>query len=234
MKSLVAIGFGLSFGMALLLVTMQYFFSPLYLEVEYEFAGFPPPRGIDRDERYVASQAFLSYLNVENGGATLLSLSEMHFDDQRFFSEGDLSCIFHAKELRGTIFGLTFIMGVVAIALGLFSAADDFDRARRMLLLSVFGVFLVYTLISIAARVDFDVLVPMLTSFVANGTCTTADVRGLPQIFPPMLFRDGLVLLALFGRAEAVLIGSVGWLFGIGAKRLGGPASASDPLPRSA
>src|SRR6476646_3686423 len=100
MKSLVAIGFGLSFGTALLLLTMQYLLSPLYLELEYEFAGFPPPRGIDREERYVASQAFLSYLNVENGGATLLSLSGLHFDNQRFFSEGDLSCIFHAKELR--------------------------------------------------------------------------------------------------------------------------------------
>src|SRR5512143_2528771 len=85
---------------ALLLVTLQYFLSPLYLELEYEYPGFPPVRTITRDERYTASQALLSYLNVEQGGASLLSLEELQFGGRQFFNDVDLACIFRAKELR--------------------------------------------------------------------------------------------------------------------------------------
>jgi hypothetical protein len=215
MKSVAPIGFGAAFGMALLLATAQYFLSPLYLEMEYEYGGFPPPRPLSRDERYVASQAFLSYLNVENGGATLLSLGELRFASQPFFTEADLACVFRAKELRGSVFGLTFVLGIATIALGLFTAADDFDRARRMLLLSVFGVCLAYTLLSVLARVAFSGLAPLLAPLFASETCVLADVRGLPLIFPTEIFRDGLVLLALFARIEALAIGAAGWLFGL-------------------
>jgi len=151
MAMLIRLAFGTSLCLALLLVTLQFFLSPLYLEMEYEYSGFPPPRAVDTGQRYTASQALLSYLNVENGGATLRSLSELRFSAQPFFNEADQACIFRAKELRGTAFGMTFSMGVAAIALGLFMAADDFTRARRTVLAATLGAFFAYTLLSVAA-----------------------------------------------------------------------------------
>ena len=70
---LIRLAFGASLCAALLLVTLQFFLSPLYLEMEYEYTGFPSSRGLSGAERYTAAQALLSYLNVENGGATLRS-----------------------------------------------------------------------------------------------------------------------------------------------------------------
>src|ERR671933_529931 len=99
MKNFLPLAFAVSLCLALLLLTLQFFLTPIYLEMEYEFAGFPPPRPLTSDERYVAAQAFLSYLNVELGGATLLSLSELRFDSQPFFNGDDLACILRAKDL---------------------------------------------------------------------------------------------------------------------------------------
>src|SRR5438105_11384091 len=106
MALLIRIAFGACLCLALLMLTVQFFLSPLFLEMEYEYASFPPPPGpLSRAERYTAAQALLSYLNVEIGGATLLSLSELRFGAQPFFNDADLACIFRAKELRGTVFG---------------------------------------------------------------------------------------------------------------------------------
>ncbi len=214
MKSVLPIAFGVSFGLALLLLTLQFFLTPLYLEMEYEYPNFPAPQPLSSDQRYIASQSFLSYLNVETGGATLLSLSELRFDQQPFFSDGDLACIFRAKELRASAFGLTFVLGIVAIAAGLFIAADDFERARRMLILSAFGACLAYTAISVLARLAFDPLASLLFALISSPTCTAGAVRGLPEIFPPAIFRDALVLMALFARFGAVVLGAAAWLFG--------------------
>ena len=97
MKNLLPFALGLSLFFTLLLLTLQYFLSPLYLELEYEHAGFPPPRAISADERYIAAQALLSYLNVEVGGASLLSLGELQFGGRPFFNDSDLACSFRAK-----------------------------------------------------------------------------------------------------------------------------------------
>ena len=214
MKTALPIGFGAAFGLALLLLTLQFFLTPLYLEIEYEYPGFPPPQPLSSDQRYTASQAFLSYLNVEGGCATLLSLSELSFGRQPFFSDGDLACIFRAKELRASAFGLTFVLGVVTIAAGLFIAADDFDRARRAVLISAFCACLAYTALSIVGRLAFDQLSPLLFSLISSSSCTAGAVRGLPEIFPPAIFRDAFVLMALFARFEAVVLGAAAWLFG--------------------
>ena len=214
MKTLLPVAFGADVCAALLLVALQFFLSPLYLEMEYEYVGFPAPQRISRDHRYVASQAFLSYLNVELGGATLLALGELRFGASPFFDESDLACIFRAKELRGTAFGLTFALGAAAIALGLLMAADDFDRARRVVIVSAFACILVYTLLSLLARFAFDAVAPSLLAVVTSETCVPTDVSGLPQIFPPMIFRDALVLLALFARFAAVFVVALAWVFG--------------------
>ena len=219
MAMLIRLAFGASLCLALLLLTLQFFLSPPYLEMEYDFAGFPPPRAIDAGQRFTASQALLSYLNVENGGATLLSLSELRFGAQPFFNEADQACIFRAKELRGTALGMTFTMGVAAIALGLFMAADDFTGARRTVLAAALGAFFAYTLLSVAARVFFPWLLPPLLALMANGTCDPSATFGLPLLFPPDIFQDGLVLLALFARFGAAAIALAAWLFGLAARR---------------
>lgn len=212
--------FTLLMTVALLLVTLQYFLSPLYLELEYEFAGFPPARVISRDDRYVASQALLSYLNVEQGGATLLSLEEMQFGGARFFNDSDLACIFRAKELRGYAFALTFVSGAVAIALGLFLAAGDFSRMRRHVMFSGFIAILFCTALSLMAQFAFGPLSAYLLSLVAGYACVPAETGGLPLIFPPQIFRDGIALLALFSRGFALALIALAWLFGFVARWL--------------
>ena len=211
---LIRIAFGASLCLALLLLTLQFFLSPLYLEMEYEYRGFPPPRPLSDDQRYTASQAFLSYLNVENGGATLLSLGELRFGPQPFFNDDDLGCIFRAKELRGTAFGLTFAAGVAAIALGLFMAADDFTKARRTVLAGAVGAFFACSLLSVLARFFFPGMSPWLLSLMAGASCDPSATSGLPLIFPPPIFQDGLVLLALFTRFGAAAVALAAWLFG--------------------
>jgi hypothetical protein len=211
---LIRLAFGASLCVALLLLTLQFFLSPLYLEVEYDYPGFPPPRPLSDDERYTASQAFLSYLNVENGGATLLSLGELRFGAQPFFNEDDLACIFRAKELRGTAFGLTFAAGVAAIALGLFMAADDFTKARRTVVAGAVGAFFACTLLSVLARFFFPAIAPLLRSLMAAETCDPGATGSLALIFPPAIFQDGLVLLALFTRFAAAAVALAAWLFG--------------------
>ncbi len=212
---------------ALLLGALQYFLSPLYLELEYEYAGFPPAQTITRDERYTASQALLSYLNVEQGGATLLSLEELRFGGRPFFSDGDLACIFRAKELRGYAFALTFVTGAAAIALGLFLAAGDFSRMRRHVMLSAYIAILSYTALSILAQFWFGPLSAFLLPFVASGTCVPSATAGLSIIFPPAIYRDGLVLLALFSRFLALAVIVLAWLFGSVVGRLSRPHAAS-------
>lgn len=215
MALLIRIAFAASLSIALLLLTLQFFLSPLYLEIEYEYPGFPPPEPLSRTQRYTAAQALLSYLNVENGGATLLSLSELSFGDRPFFDDADTACIFRAKQLRGTAFGLTFAMGVAAIALGLLMAVDDFTRARRMVLAGAVGAALAYTLLSVAARAFFPVMDSWLLAFMADGACNPGATSGLPLIFPPAIFQDGIVLLALFARFGAAAIALAAWLFGL-------------------
>ncbi|MBI5876720.1 MAG: hypothetical protein HZB53_03640 [Chloroflexi bacterium] len=212
--------FALLLMAALLLVTLQYFLSPPYLELEYEYAGFPPVRAISRDDRYVASQALLSYLNVEQGGASLLTLEELQFDGRPFFSPGDLACIFRAKELRGYAFALTFVSGAAAIALGLFLAAGDFNRMRRHVMFSAFVAILLFTALSLMAQYAFGQLSAYLLSLAAGGACVPAETAGLPIIFPPAIFRDGVALLALFSRGLALIIIVLAWLFGFVARRL--------------
>jgi hypothetical protein len=218
---IIRLAFGASLAIALLLLTLQYFLTPLYLEMEYEFAGFPPARPLSDDQRYIASQSFLSYLNVENGGATLLSLSELKFGSQPFFNDTDLACIFRAKELRGTAFALTFGAGIAAIALGLLMAADDFTKARRMVIGGAFGAFLAFTLLSILARVFFGAIAPILLSALASETCDPSATSGLALIFPPAIFQDALVLLALFARFAAAGVALAAWLFGWVARAAG-------------
>lgn len=219
MKTFLPLGFVVALCLALLLLTLQFFLTPIYLEMEYEYAGFPSPRALTSDQRYIAAQAFLSYLNVEIGGATLLALSELKFDAQPFFTEDDLGCILRAKELRASLFGWTFVMGVVAIALGLFMAADDFERARQTVMVSAVAAILIYTLLSLVARLAFDQVMPLLLSLMQNETCAPTRVQGLPQLFPPAIFRDALVLLALFARFEAAFIALLAWLFGAAVQR---------------
>jgi len=219
MATLIRLAFGASLCLALLLVTVQFFLSPLYLEMEYDYSGFPPPRAIDAGQRYTASQALLSYLNVENGGATLLSLAELRFGAEPFFNDDDQACIFRAKELRGTAFGMTFAMGVAAIALGLFMAADDFTKARQTVLAGAASAFFAYTLLSIAARLFFPSLVPALLALMADGNCDPSATGGLPLLFTPAIFQDGLVLLALFARFGAAAIALAAWLFGVAVRR---------------
>lgn len=211
---------------ALLLVALQYFLSPLYLELEYEFSGFPPVRAITRDERYIASQALLSYLNVEQGGATLLSLEELRFNGRPFFTGADLACIFRAKELRGYAFALSFVAGAAAIAIGLFLAAGDFSRMRRHVMLSAFAAILVFTALSVLAQFAFGPLSAFLLSFAAGGTCVPSETAGLPVIFPPAIFRDGLVLLALLSRLLALAVIVLAWLFGLVVRVLSRPRAA--------
>jgi len=212
---LIRLAFGASLCAALLLLTLQFFLSPLYLEMEYGYPGFPPPRPLTDDERYTASQAFLSYLNVENGGATLLSLAELSFGAQPFFNEDDQACIFRAKELRGTAFGLTFALGVLAITLGLFMAVDDFTKARRAVIAGAVGAFFACTVLSVLARYFFPAIAPLLLSLMAGEACDPSATSGLPLIFPPAIFQDGLVLLALFTRFAAVAVALAAWLFGL-------------------
>jgi len=211
---LIRLAFGASLCAALLLLTLQFFLSPLYLEMEYEFPGFPPPRPLTDDQRYTASQALLSYLNVENGGATLGSLGELRFGAQPFFNDDDLACIFRAKELRGSAFGLTFAAGVAAIALGLFMAADDFTKARRTVVAGAVGAFFTCTLLSVLARLFFPGIAQPLLSLMAAEACVPVATGGLPLIFPPAIFQDGLVLLALFTRFAAAAVALAAWLFG--------------------
>ncbi|MBI3732393.1 MAG: hypothetical protein HY259_02910, partial [Chloroflexi bacterium] len=208
------LSFGAALGLALLLLTLQFFLTPVYLEMEYEFAGFPPPSPLTSDQRYTAAQAFLSYLNVEIGGATLLSLSELRFDHQPFFANDDLACILRAKAVRGSAFGLTFVMGLAAIALWLFMAADDFERARRALITSAAALILIYTAFSLLARFAFPALAPLLAMALAAGSCAPARAAGLAQLFPADIVRDALVLLALFARFEAAVIIAGAWGFG--------------------
>jgi hypothetical protein len=208
------LAFGASLCIALLLLTLQFFLSPLYLEMEYEYAGFPPARALSGDQRYIAAQAFLSYLNVENGGATLLSLGELRFGSRPFFNDTDLACIFRAKELRGTVFGLLFGAGIAAIALGLFMAADDFTKARRTVVAGAVGAFFACTLLSLLARLFFPAIAPLLLSVIASGTCDPSATNGLGLIFPPAIFQDGLILLALFARFAAVGVALAAWAFG--------------------
>src|SRR5947207_3369972 len=123
------IAFALSLTLALLLLTLQFFLTPLYLEMEYDYAGFPaaaPP--VTSDQRDFAAQAFLSYLNVEVGGATLDSLGELRFGAAPFFNDADLACMLRAKAVRAGLFAATFGAGILTIALGLLIAVDDFAR----------------------------------------------------------------------------------------------------------
>jgi hypothetical protein len=212
---------------ALLLATLQYFLSPPYLELEYEYPGFPAVRAISRDERYIASQALLSYLNVEQGGATLLSLEEIQFGGRAFFNDGDLACIFRAKELRGYAFALTFVTGAAAIALGLFLAAGDFSRMRRHVMRSAYIAILLFTALSVLAQFAFAPMSAFLLSIAAGGTCVPSETAGLPIIFPPAIFRDGLVLLALFGRLLALAVIVLAWLFGFVARMSARPRGAA-------
>ncbi len=209
------LAFAISLAVALLLLTLQFFLTPVFLEMEYEYAGFPaPPRPLTSDQRYIAAQAFLSYLNVEIGGATLRTLSELKFDGTPFFNESDLSCVFRAKELRASFFGYTFIAGVLTIALGLFMAVGDFERARRTVIVSALGAILLYTGLSVVVRVGFANLTPPLLSVVASATCDPARVSGLPQIFPPMIFADALISWMLIARYAAAAVALFAWLFG--------------------
>ena len=166
------------------------------------------------DSESSASQAFLSYLNVENGGATLLSLGDLRFGPRPFFDDADLACIFRAKELRGLAFGVTFAAGIAAIALGLFMAADDFTSARRAVIGGAWAAFFACTLLSLLARFFFPTIAPLLLGFMAGPACDPAATSGLPLIFPAVIFQDGLVLLALFTRFGAVAIALAAWLFG--------------------
>jgi hypothetical protein len=209
------IGFGIALTLALCLLTLQFFLTPVYLEMEYEYSGFPPPPPpVSGDERYFAAQAVLSYLNVEVGGATLQSLSELRFGDRSFFNDADLACILRAKELRASLFGATFGAGVLAIALGLWMAVGDFEQARRSVILAAFAAALAYTALSLWARWAYAGSAPSLLSLFAGGGCRPVEVQGLPQIFPPAIFYDGIVLLALLARYAAALVALLAWAFG--------------------
>ncbi len=214
MKTLLALAFGATLCLALLLLTLQFFLTPAYLEMEYEFVGFPSPHPLSGDQRYIAAQSFLSYLNVEIGGATLLALSQLQFGNQLFFNEDDLGCILRAKEVRGAAFGLTFLMGAVTIALWLFMAVDDFDWALRVLITAAAAGILIYTALSLLTRFFFPSLVPLLLNVVTTSTCVATQVRGFAQIFPSMIFYDGLILMFLFTRMEAAIIMLSAWLAG--------------------
>jgi hypothetical protein len=216
------IAFALSLTLALLLLTLQFFLTPLYLEMEYDYAGFPaPPPPVTSDQRYFAAQAFLSYLNVEVGGATLESLGELRFDNAPFFDDADLACMLRAKSVRAGLFASTFGAGVLAIALGLVMAVDDFERARRTVILTAFAACVIYTGFSVIVQVGFARLAPQLLSQFAGSGCQPAAVRGLAQVFPSMIFYDGLVLLALFARFAAALVALLAWAFGFVARRYG-------------
>jgi hypothetical protein len=199
--------------LALTLVTLQLFLTPLYLEFEYEFSGFPQA-AVTSDQRYVAAQALLSYLNVELGGATYQALSELQFDASPFFSDDDLACILRAKAVRGFAFSLTFISGIAALALALFMAVNDFEDARRSVLDGAASLIVLFTGLSLVARLAFPSVAPWLLALVASRDCVTAQAHGLAQLFPAAFFRDALVFLALLVRAEALLIIVVAWLVG--------------------
>jgi hypothetical protein len=206
------LAFILTLCLALSLVTAQLFLTPLYLEFEYEFSGFPRAQTITSDQRYIAAQAFLSYLNVELGGATYQALSELQFGAQLFFNEDDMACILRAKEVRGGTFSLTFIMGVAAIALALFMAVGDFDGTRRMVMGSAAVIIIVCTALSVLVRLAFPSIAPLLLAWFASHDCVPAQAHGLAQLFPSAFFRDALVFIALLVRAEALLIIVIGWL----------------------
>jgi hypothetical protein len=219
MKTILTFSFSVTLSLALLLLTLQFFLTPLYLEMEYEFAGFPASRPLTSDERYIAAQAFLSYMNVEIGGATLLSLSEIKHAAQPLFNADDLGCILRAKELRATAFGLTFVTGLVTIAIGLFLAVDDFERTRHIVIVGALTAILVFTGLSLLVRFFFEALTPLLLALIAGDSCAPATVSGLPLIFPPMIFRDALILLALFARFVALFVAVLAFLFGFISRR---------------
>ena len=79
-----------------------------------------------------------------------------------------------------------FVAGVLTIALGLFMAVGDFERARRTVIVGALGTVLFYTLLSLIARVGFERIARNNVGAVVDvQTGVNRDNRLHIQVFTP-------------------------------------------------
>lgn len=206
----------LALPLVLGLGTIRLLMSEAFLVYEYSKPDFPPdPAGFTQADRLSYARVALEYIRTT---APISLLADQRLPDGRpLYNERELSHMVDVQRLANQLLLVTWVAGGIVVVGGALLAWQP--ETRPLLASALLGGAALTILILLG--ILLLVLVGWNTFFVgfhnlffAPGTWQFALTDTLIRLFPERFWFDVALLIGLGTLVEAVVIGSIAWLWG--------------------
>lgn len=197
----------------LILISTRLIMTPVFLQLEYQRPGFPPdPYGLTQQERLTYAPYLLNFLL---NSADISYLGDLTFPDgSRLFNERELRHMVDVKVVTQTVFAVTLVVGLLALAAGYWLWRTPTTRVDLRQALENGGRFTVGLIVSIVllALVSWDIAFTGFHSlFFEAGTWRFYTSDTLIRLFPEQFWFDAALVIGALTLLGAGLLFVISW-----------------------
>ena len=185
----------IAFPVLLVLLSVRLVMTPLFLQVEYNRADFPPdPFGFTREDRFIYAPYALNYLL---NGEGIEYLADLQFPDGTgLYNANELRHMRDVKTVTQFAFGAAVVGGIIAIAAAIYLQRSTQGGLRRALFYGATFTLALIAAIIIVAVVNWEFFfVTFHQLFFQSGTWYFPTSDTLIRLFPEQFWFDAALVI---------------------------------------